>query len=481
MLVAALCLLAAADVPPAPRVPAGEVAAAQAGILEALARARRGEPPPALSGTPTPLERFLAAYALADDDTAWALFKRLQVDAPLLPYGETGMGRVYVRWRIRDQAARAFERALQLEPRFVPALLERAEGERGWGDLGGARRDVAAALALEPADARALVLHAQIEEQAGAPRAALRAAYAAALAQAPELPDALAALARLEEDAAARAALLERLVRAAPRDAAIWQELGAARRAAGDLSGAASALEAAAALGEPKQELVAALVALDRELGRGEQEEQLLRRLRRAAPKDRSIVLRLIELHRATGDTGALEGDATALLGIDPQDAGAHLLLAERRGQQAELVAQLDELRLAARGAAHPDAPDAPLRAREAEKTVRGALFLPSERLKARDIGGVYAGMRAVLNRAVAARRGQGARVSGRYTVRVGVTADGHADDVQLVEDAVGDPALAACLVVTLREAGYPKAAGRFTFKFLLAPPWMMAGHGGAQ
>ena len=451
-----LLLLLLAQVVPLPRVGAAEVEQAKAAIPVLLGRLHRGEATAAAGPDAPPLDRFLAAYGDADSEQAWKLFKRLQQDEPALPWGETGMGRVYVEWRLWDQAEGAFGRALRLAPGFPVALVERAALWRARGLPARAREDARAALEQDPRDARALLVLAQLDQD--------EALYAQALSLAPDLYEAGAALAAAAEkrgDLAGALAALEKLAGAAPRDARLQQQISALRLRRGDLAGAAQALEDAVALGVSTREAVAELARLEQKLGHREQEERALLRLRRLSPRERGPLSRLASLHEA--DPSA---DARALLALDSRDALGHLLLAQGAATDDERLAELD---LAAQGRAHGD--KAPEQARAQADALRAELGVPQAPLEAGSVNALYSRASGVLTRAYARRRRAFPELRGKLELKVRVNALGGADSVALVRDDLHDKPLLACVAATLREARYPVKQTTLDFKFDLRPP----------
>ena len=436
-----------------------DVAAARKAIPVLLGRIRRGEASAQARPGAQPLERFLAAYGTLDSDEAWKLFKRLQRDEPALPWGETGMGRVYVQWKIQDQAEQAFERALRLAPGFSIALVERAILYRSMGRAEAARADAQAALAQDPQDARALLLIAQLDDDAGAPKAQLRTEYGAALAAAPELYEAAAALAAdAESSGDTRAALLatEKLAQANPRDGKLQLKLAALRKRAGDQAGAAQALEASLALIPATREVLIDLASLDALLGRREQEEKILVRLHKLEPKARAYVARLFELHKQADPSAAL-ADARMLIELNPADPVPHLYLADRAHDDHDPVTELTELQKAG--------------ATERVQALRAELGLPQRALAGPNVNAIYYGAQRLLMKEYEKRREQNAQLAGHLELKVHLDAKGVAQEVDLVQDTVQDPGLAASLRATLKEARYPVKQQTLTFKFDLAPP----------
>ena len=465
-------LLALATAAPPPGVSAEEAQAAKAAVLRAMVRGRKGEPAARageLAAGATPLDRFASSYAMADEEEAWARMRRLAMEEPELPWGELGMARIYVTWRLPDQAGPAFERALRIAPALPLAVLERAIGERRFKQADDALRDVQAVLAQDPRDPRALLLLAQLEEDSG--KDATRR-YQAALQAAPDLFEAAAALARVADqrgDAKASLAYWERCGELAPRDPEVLRRLAELREAAGDRSGATKALGALLSQSRGGKAELQRLAELQRKLGNPDEEEKLLRRLRRLDATDRAPLLRLSELHRSQPDPAALEEDLTRLVQLDPHDAGSHLKLAAVRAKAGDLLGEIQQLFLAEQGTEYPEATGARARAKAERQHLKVETLAPEEPLVVADVKHLQAQLARVLDRAFTERRKELPALHGQLKIKLRVSAAGEVESVELTDDGVGDPPLAACLLLTARDARVQDhAAGAFSLAFNL-------------
>lgn len=450
------------------------LAPVKSAILRALARVRRGDPPePAQQGASF-VERYVAALGIADDDEAWPVFKQLSLEAPREPWGELGQARIYVRWKLADQASGAFGRALAYAPQNGVALVERAIAYRAFGNPAAARADAEAALQQDPHDARALVVLAQLAEDAGAPRAEQKAAWLRALDQSADLFEAraaLAAIAEAEGDPAAAREGVEALARMSPRDLLLQRKLAGLRKAAGDAEGAAQAYEAAIALGDGSKESWAGLAAAKRAAKDFAGEEKVLQRLRRIDPKDRSAVVRLFNLRAAAKDPAGMEEMGKLLLTLDAKDAGAWLAIAISRGQRGDLLGQLEALGASVRGNAHPEAKGAPERAREELQDLREKLGVPAKPLAAANYDGLYYVASKHLTRLYEARRAHRPELAGKLGIKIRIGNAGGADAVEVTEDTLAEPEITGGLVVALKEGVWPKGQKTLNLKFDLAPP----------
>ncbi len=443
-------------------------------MLRAFAVARRGGPPEKALPGATSLERFVAALSEPSDDIAWPLFKQLSLEFPKEPWGDIGMGHVYVRWHIRDQAEKSFARALKIAPQHPIALVERAVSERIFGDATAAKADAEQVLARDANDARALLLLAQLADDAGANKDELRQAYQRALNASADLYEArlwLAAAAEASGDTVAALEAVEALSQMNPRDVPTLRKLAALRRARGNYAGAVVAYEAAVGRGDATKDTWSGLAACKRALKDTAGEEQALRRWRRIDPRDRNIVVRLFNLRVAAHDGAGIEEFARALLGFDAKDAGAHLTLATRRGEASDLLGQLDELKAAAAGSTHPEAKGAVERARAELAALRSRLQLPARPLVAANPDGIYNVSSRHLTELYEQRRALKPELAGKITVVLKISSAGSSDAVEVTEDTLHEPELTQQLVAALREGEWPKAKKSLTLKYELAPP----------
>lgn len=478
---AALSALAALSAPaaradsPAPAAaPADPLQAVKDAILRALALARRGGPPEKAQAGDPPADRFICALTEPDDEVAWPLFKQLSLDAPREPWGEIGMAHVYVRWRLRDQAEKAFARAQLIDPQNPITRVEQAIAARAFGDAGAARSFAEQVLARDPRDARALLLLAQLAEDAGASKEEQKAAYQRALDASSDLYEARLWMAGLAEQSGDKAAALEAVSALAemnPRDLPTQRKLAALLRAKEDWAGAEQAFAAAVALGDASKETWSGLAACRRALGDTAGEEQALRRWHRIDPKDRTVIVRLFNLRAAAHDEPGMDEQVRSLLALDSKDAGAHLILATRKGAAGDLLGQLDELNAAASGNVHPEAKGAPERARAELAQLRVRLRLPERPLLAANPDGLYRVSSRHLTMLYEERRKANPELRGNLAVQLKISANGNADLVEVTEDTLHDRELTQCLVAALREGEWPKAKKTLTLRYELAPP----------
>ncbi|PLR07781.1 hypothetical protein CFHF_21330, partial [Caulobacter flavus] len=91
------------------------------------------------------------------------------------------LGRVYLDGKMYDEAAQAYGVLLRAKPGDKEALIGLADASAGRGDVAGARRTLAQAIAASPRDADLYLASARVERQAGNERGALEALRTAKL------------------------------------------------------------------------------------------------------------------------------------------------------------------------------------------------------------------------------------------------------------------------------------------------------------
>lgn len=118
-------------------------------------------------------------YALAEqgrDGEALIIFQGLATLAPATAYFQSALGALWLRLDDPRRAVEHLDKALGADPRDFNALLNRGEALLRLGDQAGARRDLAAAVAVAdsmpdrgdaPARARARALMARLEGSGG--------------------------------------------------------------------------------------------------------------------------------------------------------------------------------------------------------------------------------------------------------------------------------------------------------------------------
>lgn len=98
---------------------------------------------------------------------------RLAAAAPKSPYGPLFQGQIAVTKGDFQGAIGAFTRAVAIDPKFVPALYDRAVARAALKDLKGSNADIQAVLAADPKNVMAMIRSAELSMQTGQDQNAL--------------------------------------------------------------------------------------------------------------------------------------------------------------------------------------------------------------------------------------------------------------------------------------------------------------------
>jgi Tfp pilus assembly protein PilF len=461
----ALVLLAAcaarANRPAEPLRPRPELVAVSRALAELAAAERKGDVAAlrqrwsqSAQGAPSDATaRFLAVSAQPPDEHRWSAFRDLARELPESALGQLGMARTYVEWNTLDQADRAIDAALELEPDNWLAVLSRAEVSERRERLDAARADYRTVLSADPGSPEAHLGLARIAWRTG-DAAGAEAEAAAALKGDPGLFGALALLGELATkagDLSAAAGAWAGAVEAAPRDRDARVTLATVLGKKGDAAGSRDQWKAALLLREDADGLVA-LAGAARACGDAATEGRALERLSQLDPSAAEW-RRIAELRLASGDADGAEKALRRALARDPRDAAANLLLARARVARGETAEALEAYRAAG------DAAGADRAALEAR--------LNLERLARPDVTALQRAVQDLVDRTYRARLAASPALAGLLRLRVTVDDAGGASLVEVLEDTMQDADVRACAYWNLRDASYPpKKPGRYAFTF---------------
>jgi len=409
--------------------------------------------------------RVYIAWCGIPSDDAWNALRGVSSVNPDNPWPHLGMGKIYFRWKMKDQAEGSFRAALKADPRFHPALTALGDLARAAGNLPQAEKQYRDALVIsDDAEAHAglgLTLLA-----AGRPEEA-RKELARAMALWPEQPEVLAALAKLARDAKdlpTATETLQHLVALAPKDKDGYRALGELYAEQGKPKEAVEAYERALHLGAPDADVLKRLAALDKELADAAGEERSLRALAVLDKADPEFPSRLAELAEAKGALDEAELQAAEAKRRSPAQAGRAINLARIQVKRGELR-EARESYLAALGG-EGDKP-AELQKELDELTARFRLPKKPARGSVDQIYGIVSG---TLNALYLERLKERPDLGGALRIRVKVDEAGKTTAVEWVEDSVGDPVLAGHLYFALQDAQFPKHKREPLFEFELKP-----------
>ncbi len=98
---------------------------------------------------------------------------KLAAKAPKSPYGPLFQGQIFVAKSDFNGAIGAFTRALAIDPKFIPALYDRAVARAARADVRGSNADIQAVLAADPKNVMAMIRGAELSMQMGQDQNAL--------------------------------------------------------------------------------------------------------------------------------------------------------------------------------------------------------------------------------------------------------------------------------------------------------------------
>lgn len=408
------------------------------------------------------LQLYLAWCAGMTDD-GWNALKGIATIHPENPWARLGMGRIYLRWNMRDQGLAELEAALRIDKQFHPALVALGDDARLAGDHTLAQARYREALAIQDdAEARAgLGLSLLAQGKSDEARQELERAVALWPEQI-EVLSALAQLARARGDARGAEQHLARLSALAPRDREARRTLADLRLEQGQKGAAAADYEAFIGLGGIDAQVLHRLVGLYRELGKPEGEERALRRLSELERGSAEHPLRLAALAEARGAHKEAEVQLVEATERDPKRSDAWLALGRVRVKQDKLREALDAFRTAAEGGSA----EAVSEGDELRKRFR----LPSRPAKG-SVEKIHATISANLNRFYGELLPAHPGLAGTLKLKARVDKTGKVLGVELVEDTLKQPLLAGHAYFALKDAQYPHQKREPLFEFVLEPP----------
>jgi tetratricopeptide (TPR) repeat protein len=412
------------------------------------------------------MPRIYKAWLTFPADTCWNELKAISALHPDNPWPYVGMGIIYVRWGMLEEARKPIAAVLQQAPSFAPALWADGLRLQAEGKLSEAEARLREALSLldEPwirADLGLLLARQQGREDEA------RKELARALEAWPDQPEPLQVLARLAreaKDARAAAEAGEKLVSLKPHDreahrlqAGLWLD-------AGEKQKAAQSLERYVARGGAEPAELARLARIYADLGDAAGEEKALTRLM-ALQNEPGPVLRLAELAEARGDAAATESLLVQASARAPRRADILVRRARLLSKQERLRDALEAYRAALAALENP----VPEAAEEAEALVK-RFRLPSTPARGPE-DKIYSRVSLGLVALYMERLKEKPDLRGVLTVRVQVDEEGRATQVAIVHDTLKDNLIAGHAWFAFKDAQYLPARAEPTFQYVFRPP----------
>jgi tetratricopeptide (TPR) repeat protein len=412
------------------------------------------------------LPRVYVAWCSMPSDAAWNQLKGLTIINPNYPWARYGMARIYLGWKLKEQAESDLKLALKADPKFYPALTGLGDVARAASKFTDAEARYREALAIQDdAEAHGGLGLALLEQgKKDEAKAELQKAVALWPDQ-PRVLQALAAIAREQKDLQASAKSMSLLLELTPRDRVMRKQLAELKLELGDLKGAAEQYEAYLKYGDGDANVFRSMADTYRKLNDPVGEQRALEQLSGVDATSPEAPLRMSELAEAKKD---LEGAEVQLLEASaraPNRADIKLKLGRLRAKRYSLKEAIEAYREAA---AAPEGQSAEI---EKEKTALEAeIGLTPERAKG-TVEAVNAFVSKQLNKFYLVRLTEHPELEGMIKAKARISAEGQANSVEIVEDTIGDPLLAAHVYFALKDADYAKKKRDPIFEFMLKPP----------
>lgn len=412
------------------------------------------------------LPRVYVAWCSMPSDAAWNQLKGLTIINPNYPWARFGMGRIYLGWKLKEQAETDFRLALKADPKFYPALIGLGDVARAAGKFADAEARYREALAIhDDAEARGGLGLALMEQgKAAEAKAELEKAVALWPDQ-PRVLHALSRIAREQKDLAAAAKTLTLLLDLTPRDREMRKELANLEVERGNLKGAAEQFEQYLKYGDGDANVFRAMADTYKKLGDAAGEQRALEQLSGVESSSPEAPLRMAELAEAKKDFEAAEAQLLEASARAPNRADIKLRLGRLRAKRYNLKEAIEAYREASA------APDNQSPEIEKEKlALEAEIGLTPERAKG-TVEAVNAFVSKQLNKFYKVRLEEHPELEGVIKAKARISAEGKANSVEIAEDTIGDPLLAAHVYFALKDADYAKKKRDPIFEFVLKQP----------
>lgn len=455
----------AAPLPPPAEV-LKELRALESAHLRGESEACRARFQPQITANPTDvMARVYFAWCSMPSDEAWNELKKVAFSYPEVPWPHYGMGRIYIKWKIRDQAENEFRIALGGgNKKFYPGQVGLADVLRAAGKHAEAEAKYREVLATDDdAEARAgLGLALLAQGKSADAQAELSRAFELWPDQ-PEVLNALATLARGADDPRSALRYARQLARIWPRDKAVRRVVADLHFELGEKELASKEYEALLKLGEKDAFVLKRLSELYRDLGNKGGLERTLTMLA-SGDSDTDSLVKLAELAEGRGALAEADKRLTQALEREPKKLELLLRMARVKAKRELYLEALDLYRAAQVAGARADEVSESL---EIARKFR----LPAQPISGKNVQQIYDRVNGGLYALYTERLKDNAALGGALKLRVKVDAQGKVQNVEWVEDTVRDPYISGHVYFALKDAVYPKQKREPLFEFNLQPP----------
>lgn len=422
--------------------------------LQAQAKNRPGDP----------MLRVYLAWCSMPTDDAWNQLKNVSQMFPDLAWVHYGMGRIYVGWKMRDQAKASLEAAMKKDPKFYPAIIAFGDMARVRDELDDAAAKYQQALSIaDDAEAHAglgLVLAKQGKTTEA------RTELMKAVEQWPEQPAALRELVKIDQStkAASLPKHLGLLADLMPKDREARRLVATLKWDMGDRAGALVEYERLLKLGNPDLEVASRLFELYAEKKDPDGEERAALLLAGLDKQAVPPLVRIAELKIARKDLDGAEKTLLEALERNRDLSDTWHRLGQLALSKNQPLVALERFRNG-RGKSAPKAAECDAEAKKLEESFK----LPAKQAKG-SVDRIYGMVAKTLEEFYTARKRASPQLKGTLKVRVKVTGEGVVESSEVIEDTLADPLLAGHAAFALRDAEFEKKRREPVFEFELGP-----------
>lgn len=262
-------------------------------------------------------------------DKALAAALAFEKKQPRSPLAQQLIGSVYAAKKDATAARKRFERALELDPNYLPAVVGLATLDLAEGKPADARRRFEAQIERNPKNEQALLGLAELQARTGAPAAEVQGTLRRAVAANPQSVNARLALVShllAQGDAKSALAAAQEANAAIPNDASILVMLAQAQDAAAEPNQAVDTFNRAAALQSGTPTALIQLGAMHGRRGDYAKATEALKRAQRIAPANATITRDLVVAYLRLNRPDDAIREAKALQAAAPTNAAGFIL-----------------------------------------------------------------------------------------------------------------------------------------------------------
>jgi tetratricopeptide (TPR) repeat protein len=419
-----------------------------------------------------PIAIYAALLAMEDEQARWKAFKKLE--GSLLPLRDLGECEIYSAWKMQDQATGPCER-VPGNSALVDVAYAAYDAKKD--DVDAALGHLDAALTKAPGCKVALMQKAELVGRQG-DAAATDAAWAASLSAWPTCVSCAIARAEAAETAngvEAALPLWEAALDLAPGNASVLERYATAQTGRDDQKALAAYEKALQHNSESFATLLAA-ARLSRALDDTVKAVQYAEKASTVDPDNLDVWRELVGLYKARGETTGFEKALGEVLRLKPDDGGAHLELGRLANKDGNYVLSLRHYEQAivhfGADAAAPtpvaegEAPAlAPQVQAQTELSALKAELLISEPGPSGDANQVVGQVQRTARKLFIQQKQKKRSLAGVVKLRVRTDKSGAVTDVEITDDTLKDPRVAASLVGNLRAARFDGGAQRLRFE----------------